>query len=91
MSWPATIALVLAAMFVLDRLLLALERLGWIYYRVKKPSTTGAGNALLELQAMLNPASQQVIVVKKEQKAERDDDGGPPDDDWRRFEGPPPS
>ncbi|HEY8376657.1 MAG TPA: hypothetical protein VIK91_09225 [Nannocystis sp.] len=90
MPWPLTVVLVLVGLFVLDRLLLAAERRGWIYYRVKKPSTTGAGNALVELQAMLNPASQHVIVAQKEQKAERTDDGGPPDDDWRRFDGPPP-
>ena len=83
MPWPLTVLAVLAGLFVLDRLLLALERGGYIYYRVRKPSSTGAGNALLELQQMLSPATQHVVVAKKEQRPEHNDDGGPPDPDGR--------
>ncbi|MDC0715963.1 hypothetical protein [Nannocystis bainbridge] len=86
MSWPLTVVVVVVGLFVADRLLLALERRGYIYYRVRKPSTTGAGNALAELQQMLAPSTQHVIVAKKEQRPEHVDDGGPPDPGGR----PPP-
>lgn len=84
MPWPITVVAVALGLFVLDRLLLALERGGYIYYRVRKPSGSGAGNALAELQQMLSPSTQHVIVAKKEQRPEHNDDGGPPDDDGRR-------
>ena len=84
MPWPLTVVVVIAGLFALDRLLLALERGGYIYYRVRKPSGSGAGNALLELQQMLSPSTQHVVVAKKEQRAEHNDDGGPPDGEGRR-------
>ncbi|MCY0992714.1 hypothetical protein OV203_36580 [Nannocystis sp. ILAH1] len=83
MPWPLTVLAVLAGLFALDRLLLALERGGYIYYRVRKPSGSGAGNALTELQQMLAPSTQHVIVAKREQRPEHNDDGGPPDPDGR--------
>jgi len=43
------------ALFFLDRLALAMERRGWIYYRNKKPSSTSLGNAFLNLQSLIEP------------------------------------
>ncbi|WAS97084.1 hypothetical protein [Nannocystis punicea] len=83
MPWPLTVLAVLVGLFALDRLLLALERGGYIYYRVRKPSGSGAGNALAELQQMLSPSTQHVIVAKREQRPEHVDDGGPPDPDGK--------
>ena len=83
MPWPLTVAVVLVGLFVLDRLLLALERGGLIYYRRRKPSTSGVGNALTELQAMLSPSTQHVAVAQKEPRGQRNDDGDPPDDEGR--------
>lgn len=84
MPWPLTVVAVIAGLFALDRLLLALERRGYIYYRVRKPASTGAGNALLELQQMLSPSTQHVVIARKEHGAEHDEDGGPPDGAGRR-------
>ncbi|PCC68001.1 hypothetical protein SAMN02745121_04656 [Nannocystis exedens] len=83
MPWPLALLAVIVGLFVLDRLLLAAERGGYIYYRVRKPSGSGAGNALAELQQMLSPSTQHVIVAKREQRPEHNDDGGPPDPDDR--------
>lgn len=77
MPWPLTILLALVGLFVLDRLLRRMEHRGWIYYRLRKPASGGALNALAEFQAMLQPNAQQVVIVKAERRAERDDDGGP--------------
>ena len=48
MSWPVTVVVTLAALFVLDRLLRRMEDRGWIHYRRFKPSGNGAGDALAE-------------------------------------------
>ena len=80
MSWPVTVVVTPAALLVLDRLLRWMEDRGWIYYRRFKPSGNGAGDALAEFQAMLQPNAQQVVIVKQERRGERDDDGGPDKD-----------
>lgn len=90
MSWPVTVAVAVVALFVLDRVLLALERWGLIYYRVRKPSSSGAGNALTELHAMLSPSTQNVMIARKEPGAQREEDGDPPDDDDGAGPQPPP-
>jgi hypothetical protein len=79
-SWPVTVIVTLAALFVLDRLLRRMEDRGWIHYRRFKPSGNGAANALAEFQEMLQPNSRQVVIVKQERRGERDDDGGPDKD-----------
>jgi hypothetical protein len=81
--WPVSVVVVCVGLFVLDRVLLAAERAGLIYYRRRRPRGSGAGNALLELQQMLTPSTQHVMVAKAEPRAERNDDGGPPDDEER--------
>ena len=67
-----------AALFVLDRLALWMERRGWLYYRTKQPSSTDLGNAFLELQSMLEPSKRNVVVVRTEEAVEEDDEGDPP-------------
>lgn len=79
MSWPLTLLLALVGLFALDRLLRWMEERGWIYYRLRKPSSSGALDALAEFQAMLTPNAQQIVVVKQERREQRDDDGGPDD------------
>lgn len=69
---------VVVGLVALDRLLRWMERRGWIFYRERGPSGSGAGNALAELQAMLTPAARELVVAKAEPEAEEDDDGGPP-------------
>jgi hypothetical protein len=60
------------ALFVLDRLALAMERRGWIYYRKKKPSSTSLGNAFLNLQSLIEPGTRQVVEVRREKKDQHD-------------------
>ncbi len=57
-----TIFLVL---YFFNKLCLWLERKGWIYYRHKKPQGGIMGNALLELQAFLNPSARYAVEVKQ--------------------------
>jgi hypothetical protein len=55
-------------LFFFDRLALAMERRGWIYYRKNKPSSTSLGNAFLNLQSLLEPSTKQVVEVRREKK-----------------------
>lgn len=64
------------ALFALDRLALAAERRGWIFYRRHKASPGGVGNALLEVQAILEPRARATI----EARAERGEPGESADD-----------
>lgn len=59
-------------LFFLDRLALAMERRGWIYYRKNKPSSTSLGNAFLDLQSLLEPGTKQVVEVRREKKDQHD-------------------
>ncbi|MCL4232899.1 MAG: hypothetical protein KJ042_00090 [Deltaproteobacteria bacterium] len=69
---------VLGAAFVLDRLLLAAEARGWIYWRKKKASPGTAALAMLELESIVSPAKRHVIEQKRQEHAEEDDEGDPP-------------
>jgi hypothetical protein len=66
---------VVAALYALHRLALWAEAQGWIYYRKSGGFTTRTGNAMLEIQQLLEPEKKHVIEMKQEQKAERDDSG----------------
>ena len=75
------IAAVTVAVFLLDQLMLWVERRGWIYYRKRQPSGgSGVGNALLEVQSLIEPDKRAMIEVREE-KREEDDSGAPPDPD----------
>lgn len=73
-----TVILIVAILLGLDRLLLWMERRGWIYWRKSKSSGTGIGNALLEIQSMLGPSRKNIVEVMKEDKREQEDSGAPP-------------
>ena len=75
LAWAAA---VLAGLAILDRLLLRLERAGWINYRRRGPSRGGATYHVLELQSIFNPGTEQVIEVKYGQEQEVDESGAPP-------------
>jgi hypothetical protein len=62
----------------LDRVGLWMERRGWLYYRRVKPSSSSLGNALLELQSILEPSKQHVIEARLEEHDEQADSGDPP-------------
>ena len=61
-----------------DRLLLRMERAGWIFYRKRKPSPGSVGNALMEVQSLLQPSVREAIEARKDHEAQ-DEDGAPPD------------
>jgi hypothetical protein len=69
-----------AALYVLHRLALWLEREGWIRY-VRSPPDRGAGAAAAfgELQQLLEPKTRHVYELKEEQKKpRREAEGGEP-------------
>lgn len=83
MSWLVAVLTGALGLVALDRLLRWMERRGWIFYRERKPTGSGAGNAIAEFQAMLQPEVREVVEAKAVHEAEEDDDEGGP----RRGEG----
>jgi hypothetical protein len=70
------------ALYLLDRLLLWMERRGWVYWRKTKRSTgPGMGNALLEIQSMVEPSARHVLEIRREVKEESPQPGDPPSDE----------
>lgn len=68
-----------AALFLLDRLLLRMERRGWIYYRLHKHRSPGAmGNAFLEMQTMLDPGKRYIVEQRKAVRQEEREAGDRP-------------
>jgi hypothetical protein len=65
--------LVLAAvvLFVVDRLLLAAERRGWVYYRKRKPTSGSASAAAFGPVAELVQPGQRVVVEQRLQEQTR--------------------
>jgi len=74
----AIVAGVAAVLYVLDRLLLAAEDRGWIYWRRSKPSPGTRAGALMELHALLEPDRKHTAEVLREETHEEDDEGDPP-------------
>ncbi|HNS06050.1 MAG TPA: hypothetical protein PLB50_04570 [Candidatus Saccharicenans sp.] len=70
--------LVAVAVFALDRLLLYMEKRGWIYYRKKKPSSSALSNACLEIQQLLEPSKKYVVEIKKDEKKQQAEAGDLP-------------
>ena len=69
------------ALYLLDRLLLWMERRGWVYWRKTTRSTgPGMGNALLEIQSLVEPSARHVLEIRQEVKEESPQPGDPPSD-----------
>ncbi len=69
-------------LYIVDRIFLKMEQMGWVYYRYKKPSATGGlGNALQEMNATLVPSVRHVMEMKEKDVKIRDDQGDNPIDD----------
>lgn len=66
-----------AAGFMVDRLLLWMERRGWILYRGLRPEPRGLGPAFLEVQRILEPGARHVLEEKVRRREQDDDEGGP--------------
>jgi len=67
-----------AGLILLDRLLLALERRGWIYWRRSRGSSGSLGNAMLDVQKILEPSKRHVVEERRRSPDERPEDGDPP-------------
>jgi hypothetical protein len=65
------------ALLLVDRLLLAAESRGWIYWRRRRSSPGTRASALLELHAMLEPDRRHTAEILREETQEEDDEGGP--------------
>jgi hypothetical protein len=69
------------AIVILDRLLLAAERRGWIYWRKRKASPGTTASAMLEIQSLVEPGRAHTVEVLREELPEVDDEGDDVDDD----------
>ena len=69
-----------AAVWGLHRLCIALEERGYLYYR-KKPEGGGTGAGLLaDLDRLTKPSIQHVVETKDEARRKQDDEEGETDD-----------
>lgn len=76
-----TIAGVILGLVIIDRLLLAAERRGWIYWRRRKASVSRASSALLSIQSIFEPDREHVVEERAREEADIDvaADDDPPD------------
>ena len=74
------------AAFLIDRVLLWMERRGWIFYRATRPDMRNVGPAFLEIQRIFEPGVKHVLEEKVQQREEEDDEGGPDEagKSWKR-------
>ena len=71
--------IILTGIYILHLIASWAERRGWIYYRQKSGSNGGLGNALLSLQAMIEPSKRYVLEQRIEEKTEQKESCDPPD------------
>jgi len=73
--------LVVVVGFVLDRLLLAAERRGWIFYRKRKPTSGSASAAAFGPMVELMQPGHKVVVEEqfRQQTVRRTVEGGEPE------------
>lgn len=84
--WVLAVAL---ALLVADRLLLRAERRGWINYRRRGLSRSGAAFHSLTLQSIFQPSAEHLIEARYTETEEEDDSGDPPGDrDPQPLDGP---
>jgi hypothetical protein len=77
---------IVAAVFVVDRILLAMEKHGWIDYRRTYPGRMNSeqiGPAFLQIGSLLEPGKRHVVEQKTAVRTEREDSGDKPPDDRR--------
>ena len=80
LQWVGALALAALALWLVDRLLLWMERRGWIYWRRSNHRTTvTVGNALLEIQSFVNPGAREVIEARRREESEESESGDPPE------------
>ena len=79
MRWlPLVLVLMVpVGIFCVDRLLLWMERRGWIYYRITRPDPRNLGPAFLEVQSLFESEKKYILEEQVSQKEQDDDEGGP--------------
>jgi hypothetical protein len=70
---------VVAALFLLDRLLLRVESAGWLYYRKTTPNPGALSSALANIHSMLQPEKLHIAEVQQQPAPEEPGQGAPPD------------
>ena len=70
--------IVIVGIYGIHRLASWAEDRGWIYYRKKKAGGGMLGNALLELQAFLEPSKRHIIEERKKMGGESQESGDKP-------------
>lgn len=69
------LAAIVCGLWLVHRLALWMEDRGWIYWTRSRGYGTRAGNAMLEVQGLLEPEKRHVIEMKQDIKAESDGQG----------------
>ena len=70
-----------AALVVIDRLLLWMESRNWIYYRRTKGRRGGGVYHTLEIHRVFDPGIEHVIEAEYHEEQEQDESGDPPGPD----------
>jgi len=78
LKWALLAAVVAAALFGFDRLLLAAEQRGWIYWRKRKASPGSLGSAMMEIHSHLQPSARHAVEEQRRVVEDEDDAGEPP-------------
>ena len=73
--WVAGAAI---GLFLLDRLLLWLERRDFVYYRTSGLHRGAATYHLLELSSAFDPGFKEIMEVRSEDAEQQDESGDPP-------------
>ena len=76
-AW-AWLPVLLLALWLLHLIALWMESRGWIYWTRSGGHSTRAGNAMLEVQQILEPSKRNVIEMKRDTKPEHDHSGDGP-------------
>lgn len=80
-TWLVVGAVLIGAV-VLDRLLLWLERRGWVYWRRSdRPSGGGLSGAAFEVAALFQPTQHVLVEERAKQEAGESDESGEGDPD----------
>ncbi len=70
--WWLWVVLALGLLVVLDRLMLAAERRGWVYYRHRKPTSGSMSSAAFwSISDVLQPGRQVVVEQQRDDQLRR--------------------
>lgn len=70
--WWLWVVLALGLLLVLDRLMLAAERRGWVYYRHRKPTSGSMSSAAFgAIAVVLQPGRQVVVEQQRDDQVRR--------------------